>query len=354
MFPPSRRRWPRPHSPEGWNPPIWTSLPQGQNGGEQNLHPCIIPPNGAHAPSVSRSQQFDNECMKLNEYASRALWTVLCGLVGCAFTYPQPGQAAVTNVTIQDFFFNPADVTIKVDAQILWTWADTSLHSSTSGADLTPDGLWDSGLTAQQGFSFPLTFTTAGSFPYSCSFHLFTGSVKAQAANVPPSAAITSPTNGAVFAAPWAGTIHATVSATGAIVSKVDFFSGATPQPLGTVTNPPASVSFTVTNLATGSYTLKAVATDSWGATNTSAGVGISVVTPRVIVLSSPSRLSAPAFQFSYSANPGLSYVMLRTGVLTNLVPISTNMATSSAVNFIDNSATGAVNIYDVHLVPNP
>jgi hypothetical protein len=123
---------------------------------------------------------------------------------------------------------------------------------------------------------------------------------------------------------------------------------------LGTVTNPPASVSFTVTNLATGSYTLKAVATDSWGATNTSAGVGISVVTPRVIVLSSPSRLSAPAFQFSYSANPGLSYVMLRTGVLTNLVPISTNMATSSAVNFIDNSATGAVNIYDVHLVPNP
>jgi hypothetical protein len=45
---------------------------------------------------------------------------------------------------------------------------------------------------------------------------------------------------------------------------------------------------------------------------------------------------------------------MLRTGVLTNLVPISTNMATSSAVNFIDNSATGAVNIYDVHLVPNP
>jgi hypothetical protein len=157
-----------------------------------------------------------------------------------------------------------------------------------------------------------------------------------------------------VFATPWTGIIHATVSATGATVSKVDFFSGATPQPLGTVTNPPASVNFTVTNLAAGSYTLKAVVTDSRGATNTSVGVGITVVTPAAIVLSSPQRLSASAFQFSYSANPGLRYVVLRSGTLTNLLPISTNTATSSAVNFLDNSATGAVSFYGVHLVPNP
>jgi len=302
----------------------------------------------------SKSQQSDNERMKLNEYAARTVRTMLCGLVGCALTCPLSGQAAVTNVTIQDFFFNPADVTINVNDQILWTWADASLHSSTSGANLTPDGLWDSGLMAQPGFTFPLTFTTAGSFPYFCSFHLFTGSVTVQAANLPPSVAITSPTNGAVFATPWTGIIHATVSATGATVSKVDFFSGTTPQPLGTVTNPPASVSFTVTNLAAGSYTLKAVVTDSRGATNTSVGVGITVVTPAAIVLSSPQRLSASAFQFSYSANPGLRYVVLRSGTLTNLLPISTNTATSSAVNFLDNSATGAVSFYGVHLVPNP
>ena len=120
------------------------------------------------------------------------------------------------------------------------------------------------------------------------------------------------------------------------------------------MTNPPASVSFTVTNLTAGSYTLKAVVTDSRGATNTAAGVGITVVTPGAIVLSSPARLSASSFQFSYSANPGLSYVVLRSGILTNLVPISTNTATSSTVNFLANSATGPVNFYGVHLVPNP
>ena len=56
---------------------------------------------------------------------------------------------------------------------------------------------------------------------------------------MPPSVAITSPTNGATFAAPWTGTIHATVSDPDGTVSKVDFFAGATR--LGTVTNPPAS-----------------------------------------------------------------------------------------------------------------
>jgi hypothetical protein len=109
-----------------------------------------------------------------------------------------------------------------------------------------------------------------------------------------------------------------------------------------------------VTNLAAGSYTLKAVATDNAGATNTSAGVTISVVTPVAIVLSSPKRLSASAFQFSYSANPGLRYLVQRSGALPGFSPISTNTANTNKVNFLDNSATGAVNFYDVHLVPNP
>jgi plastocyanin len=276
----------------------------------------------------------------------------LYSLAGWMVAWPLSGQAAVTNVTIQDFFFNPADVTINVNDQILWTWADIDLHSSTSGANLTPDGLWDSGLMAQQGFTFSLTFTNAGSFPYFCSYHLFTGSVTVQGASVPPSVAITAPTNGAVFAAPWTGTIQATVSVTGATVSKVDFLAGATP--LGTVTNPPANPSFTVTNLPAGSYTLTAVATDSMGATKTSAGVGITVVTPGAIVLSSPKRLSASAFQFSYSATPGLGYVVLRSGALPNLAPISTNTATSNTVSFLDNNATGPANFYRVRLVPNP
>jgi hypothetical protein len=164
--------------------------------------------------------------------------------------------------------------------------------------------------------------------------------------------AITAPTNGAAFAAPWTGVIQAAVSDPDDTVSKLDFFAGATR--LGTVTNPPASPSFTVTNLPAGNYTLTAVATASKGATNTSAGVGIAVVMPVEIVLSAPQRMSATAFQFNYSANTGLSYVVFRSGALPGFSPISTNTASGSTVTFLDNSATGAVNFYGVHRVPNP
>ena len=179
-----------------------------------------------------------------------------------------------------------------------------------------------------------------------------TGSVIVQPGNVPPSVAITSPANGATFAAPWTGTIQATNFDSDGTVSTVEFLAGATR--LGTVTNPPANTSFTVTNLAAGDYTLKAVATDNGGATNTSAGVTISVVTPVQIVLSSPERVSSSAVQFNYSANPGLSYVVLRSGVLPAFSPISTNRATSSTVTNVDNSATGPANFYRVQLAPNP
>jgi hypothetical protein len=77
-------------------------------------------------------------------------------------------------------------------------------------------------------------------------------------------------------------------------------------------------------------------------------------VTPVQIILSSPKRISASALQFDYSADPGLSYVVLRSGGLPGFTAISTNTATTNTVNFLDNSATGAVNFYRVHLLPNP
>lgn len=278
----------------------------------------------------------------------RHCWLLaLCGLAGWMLAGPLSGQAAVTNVSIGDDFFNPASVTINVNDQVLWTWAGNIPHSTTSNT-----GLWDSGLIGH-GSTYSHTFSAAGSFPYHCTLHAFmTGSVTVQGGNVPPSVAITVPTNGATFAAPWTGTIQATVSDTDGTVSKVDFFAGATP--LGTVNNPPPNPSFTVTNLAAGNYTLTAVATDNGGATNTSAGVAISVVTPVAIVLSSPQRVSATAFQFNYSATPGLGYVVLGSGTLPGFSPISTNTASSSSETFLDNGATGPVNFYRVQLVPNP
>jgi plastocyanin len=274
----------------------------------------------------------------------------LYALAGWALACPLSGQAAVANVSVGDDFFNPSTSTINVNDQVKWTWIGSISHSSTSNA-----GLWDSGVHGN-GFTYSRTFTTAGNFPYHCTIHSFqTGSVTVQAANVPPSVAITSPTNEATFAAPWTGKIQATVSDPDDTVSKVDFFAGT--NRLGTVTNPPAGPSLTVltvSNLAAGNYTLKAVATDSRGASTTVSNVLIKVVTPVPIVLSSLKRVSASAFQFDYSADQGLSYVVLRSGTLPGLTAINTNTATTNTVNFLDNSATGAVNFYRVHLLPNP
>jgi hypothetical protein len=164
--------------------------------------------------------------------------------------------------------------------------------------------------------------------------------------------AISSPTNGATFAAPWTGSIKGGASDPDDTVSKVDFFAGQTL--LGTLLNPSAQFSFTVTNLAAGNYVLKAIATDSRGATNSSVGVPVKILTPSPIALSSPQRLSPSGFQFSYSADPGLTYVVRRSVNLPAWTPILTNTAASASVIFLDTTATAALSFYSIQLQPNP
>lgn len=136
----------------------------------------------------------------------------LYALAGWALACPLSAQATNTNVNVSDasetHAFFPDAVTINVGDQVAWIWVNTVYpHTTTSSS--TPS-LWDSGSrTAPASFSF--TFNNAGSYPYLCVIHGFTGSVTVKAGSVPPSVAITSPANGATFAAPWTGTIHATV-----------------------------------------------------------------------------------------------------------------------------------------------
>jgi glucose/arabinose dehydrogenase len=92
-------------------------------------------------------------------------------------------------------------------------------------------------------------------------------------ANMPPSASISSPANGATF--PAAANIPINVSAADAdgTVARVEFYQGTTR--LGEDTTSPYS--FTWNNVAPGSYTLTARATDNQGAMTTSAAVNITV-----------------------------------------------------------------------------
>ncbi|EHQ02602.1 hypothetical protein Gilli_1964 [Gillisia limnaea DSM 15749] len=102
--------------------------------------------------------------------------------------------------------------------------------------------------------------------------------------NAPPSVAITAPLNNASFTSPAAITIDATASDTDGTIAKVEFFQGTTK--LGEDLSSPYS--FTWSDVASGNYSLTAIATDDKGAATTSAVVNISVNAPPAVAITAP------------------------------------------------------------------
>ena len=254
--------------------------------------------------------------------------------------------------------FNPTNTTISVNDSVIWNWVGT-FHSSTSGTNGNhgddngvPSGSWDSGIITSTPHTFTNTFTSAGVFAYYCTVHSsvgMTGQVFVVGASLPPSLAITNPLNNAVFAAPANVNIQAVVTNGTAAVMNVQFLAGNTL--LASENTGPFST--TANNLTAGNYVLSAIAEDSNGlfATNT---VNISVVTPIAVSLTGPFMFSGNAFQFSYSANVNLNYIVQRSSNLIDWVSIATNIAQSNPANFSDPNATNNPIFYRVGLLPNP
>ncbi|HVL18419.1 MAG TPA: Ig-like domain-containing protein, partial [Gemmatimonadales bacterium] len=91
--------------------------------------------------------------------------------------------------------------------------------------------------------------------------------------NVAPTVSITNPASGASFRARSNITIAASAQDSDGSIAQVTFLNGTTV--LGTDATAPYS--FTWNSVPTGSYTLRARATDNGGATTTSPGVPIKV-----------------------------------------------------------------------------
>ena len=80
----------------------------------------------------------------------------------CASSAP---ATAGTSVSIQDFSFQPATLSVPVGASVTWTNNDTTSHTVTAD-----DGSFDSGPVAP-GMTFTQVFATAGTFTYHCKIH---------------------------------------------------------------------------------------------------------------------------------------------------------------------------------------
>jgi plastocyanin len=92
-------------------------------------------------------------------------------------TAPTQPPAGSASVTIQDFTFTPATVTIKAGSTVRWTNNGPSAHTVTSDS-----GVWASGVLGapgggggygggSSGGTFDFTFMQPGTFPYHCSIH---------------------------------------------------------------------------------------------------------------------------------------------------------------------------------------
>ena len=91
---------------------------------------------------------------------------------------PKAKPAASTGVTIKDFDFGPATVTVNVGDTVTWTNQGPTGHSATAN-----DGAFDTGIL-DAGQSASHTFDTAGTFAYICTPHPFMkGTVVVQAAS---------------------------------------------------------------------------------------------------------------------------------------------------------------------------
>jgi len=269
-------------------------------------------------------------------------------------------RAATTTVQVGQggLVFVPSTVNINAGDTVIWNWASSD-HTTTSQSGSATT--WNSGLF-NSPHAFTNSFPTAGTFPFECQIHVsegMTGKVIAAtvAPHVPPTVSITSPASGTVLSAPANVTIQASASDSDGHVTNVQFIVDAnflanfTPPPNSTAT--PASG--TASNLAAGPHTLTAIVSDNFGATGTNS-VTLNVVTPVAVNLSQQKLSAGTNFSFSYSADVGLNYVVLRS---TNLASPSwtallTNKATSNPMSFTDSNAVANPGLYRVGRLPNP
>jgi amicyanin len=98
-------------------------------------------------------------------------------LVAIAIAAASPARAAIIEVKIDNFSFNPKQVTVKAGDTVTWVNHDDIPHTVTSKTLVFRSKALDS----DDKFSF--TFTALGSFDYFCSLHpMMTGTIVVEAA----------------------------------------------------------------------------------------------------------------------------------------------------------------------------
>jgi uncharacterized repeat protein (TIGR01451 family) len=183
-----------------------------------------------------------------------------------------PPAVSLTNPANGAVFAPPASMTITATA--------TDSDGSVSGVSFYSNGnfVGNGAFTAPDQYSFTWNNVTAGNYNLTARATDDRGATttsNSRNINVdnPPTVSITSPTNGATFAAPASIAINTNAADSDGFVSKVEFFKNSIK--IGETNTTPFN--FTWSSVPPGSYALTTVATDNLGVTTTSAPVNITV-----------------------------------------------------------------------------
>jgi len=101
-------------------------------------------------------------------------------IAGCSSYGPSPGTPATTQVpipepntvTIQNFAFTPATITVPKGTTVTWTNLDSVNHQVISDAQGSiAEGAVFSSNFLPQGAGYSFRFDNPGTYPYHCSIH---------------------------------------------------------------------------------------------------------------------------------------------------------------------------------------
>ena len=95
---------------------------------------------------------------------------VVLGAAACSSSSaPSGGSSTVSGgpatVTVQDFSFSPADLTVKTGTKVTWNFEDSVQHN------VTADDKSFHSNDLNKGGSYSFTFNQAGSYSYTCTIH---------------------------------------------------------------------------------------------------------------------------------------------------------------------------------------
>ena len=138
------------------------------------------PPHGHHHHHIDHARRQDAA-------VSRAGSAIVA--LAARARHQTAHAASDTTVTIADFSFTPATITIHVGDTVTWTNKGPSAHTATAN-----HGSFNTGVL-QKGKSASHTFTTAGTFTYICSIHPFMHGTVVVLANTTSTTPATTPTS---------------------------------------------------------------------------------------------------------------------------------------------------------------